>query len=65
MKDLTDASPMPFGTHKGKRMQDVPASYFYYLWTHGKYEDTKCPVHWYIIDNRKSLQKEHPDGIWD
>ena len=28
---LTDTDPMPFGEHKGKPMQDVPASYLAWL----------------------------------
>ena len=30
---LTDTDKMPFGVHKGKLMQDVPASYLAWLWT--------------------------------
>lgn len=56
---------MPFGMHRGKEMQEVPASYFHYLWTTGKREDKTCPVAAYIRRNLDALKKEHPDGIWD
>jgi len=29
--DFTDDSIMPFGAHKGKRMEDVPADYLLWL----------------------------------
>jgi len=62
---LEDLSPMPFGMHRGKPMQDVPASYFHWLWTTGKREDKTCPVADYIRRNLHALKKEHSDGIWD
>lgn len=31
MKELTDQDPMPFGAHKGKPMEEVPASYLDWL----------------------------------
>lgn len=55
---------MPFGAHKDKPMQDVPASYFHYLWTHGM-KDEKSPVAEYIRQNLHALKKEYSDGIWD
>lgn len=62
---LCDLSPMPFGMHRGKEMQEVPASYFHYLWTTGKSEDKTCPVAAYIRRNLDALKKEFTDGIWD
>jgi len=56
---------MPWGKHKGECMQDVPASYFHYLWQNGmKHEATTNPVAAYIYANLDALKKEHPDGIW-
>lgn len=55
---------MTFGVHKGKPMQDVPASYLHWLWTSGKKEDKACPVADYIRRNIHALQKELPDAIW-
>lgn len=61
---LNDQSPMPFGKHKGEAMEDVPASYFRWLWNNGnKYE--KTPVADYIRENLSVLQSEDSDGIWD
>lgn len=31
MKKLEDSDPMPFGEHKGKKMEDVPAQYLDWL----------------------------------
>lgn len=62
-EELTDLSPMPFGKHKGKPMQDVPASYLHYLWSNGL-SDEKSPVANYIRQNLDALKREHTDGIW-
>lgn len=61
---LLDTSQMPFGKHKGKPMQDVPASYLHWLWTKGKREDRTCPVADYIRRNISALQQEYKDGVW-
>jgi hypothetical protein len=63
--ELEDTDPMPFGMHKDTPMQDVPASYFHYLWSSGKNRELKvCPVARYIHRNMAALKAEHPDGIW-
>ena len=68
--ELTDLSPMPFGKYgpppkgNGSLMQDVPASYLFWLWANGKQNDKACPVANYIRKNLGALKKEHPDGIW-
>jgi hypothetical protein len=63
---LEDTDPMPFGAHKDKPMQDVPASYFHYLWTNGMSEKVRTsPVAAYIHRNLAALKKEYPDGIWN
>lgn len=64
---------MPFGKYykERRKMQDVPASYFHYLWTSGmkQYElEQNTPqgaVARYIKANLSHLKQEHPDGIWD
>ena len=61
---LTDTDLMPFGKHQGIPMQDVPASYFWYLWTTGSSHAKTCRVADYIQRNLDALKKEHPDGIW-
>lgn len=65
MKELTDLCPMPFGVHRTKPMQEVPASYLHWLWTQGKKFDRHCPVACYIRKNLESLKKEHTDGVWE
>lgn len=52
---LTDDCPMPWGIHKGKRMEDVPASYLIYF-----YDQNKCSadVRAYIEDNLDVLRME-------
>ena len=66
MKELTDTDPMPFGRHKDEAMQDVPARYLHYLWTHGMSDEWEIsPVGRYIHNNMDCLKQEHPDGIWD
>ena len=61
---LTDLSTMPFGKYKGKPMQDVPASYLFWLWTEcGKEVDYASDVANYIRENMDALEQEYPDGI--
>lgn len=63
MKILTDTDLMPFGKHKGKLMQDVPASYLHWLWVDSK-RDKTTSIGDYIYRNISSLKQEYPDGIW-
>lgn len=63
-KPLTDTDPMPFGKHKGKPMQDVPAAYLHWLWNNGAKDDQQSNVADYIRKNLDALKKEFPDGIW-
>ena len=62
---LKDLDKMPFGIHKDRLMQDVPASYLHWLWTNGKEYDKQCPVADYIRRNLGALKKELPNAIWD
>lgn len=61
---LSDTDPMPFGKFRGQPMQDVPASYLFWLWTNGKSGDRFCPVADYIRRNLAALRMEFKDGIW-
>lgn len=67
-KQLTDTDAMPFGKHRGELMQDVPASYFHWLWTNDRdpmsLKASFDPVANYIHRNLTALKQEHPDGIW-
>lgn len=66
MITLTDTSEMPFGVHKGKPMQEVPANYFHYLWAKEGFKNHKdSPVADYIRRNLDALKQEYPDGIWN
>lgn len=62
---MKDTDPMPWGKHKGIPMQDVPASYFFWLWTEREMEHNRFdPVADYIRKNLDVLKQEYPDGIW-
>jgi len=74
MKELQDTDPMPWGKYGpppkgcGARMENVPASYLFWLWCD---EDgpmlkfnKQCPVADYIRRNLNALKQEYPDGIW-
>lgn len=54
---LTDESPMPFGIHKDKKMENVPAEYLLFL-----YENNKCGknngLQEYIEDNLDVIKLE-------
>lgn len=57
---FNDQSLMPFGKHKRKKMEDVPASYLLYLWNDGvQHPDVRA----YIEENLSVLQFENPDTI--
>lgn len=70
MIKLNDNDPMPWGMHKGRPMQDVPADYMFWVWTDGgnvgpaEKRVNECPVAEYINRNIAVFEKEHPDGIW-
>lgn len=71
---------MPFGVHKDKPIQDVPASYLHWLWTDAglKKESgdlersafnqnratSRTKLANYIWNNLHRLKLEHSDGIW-
>jgi len=52
---MNDTDRMPFGKHKGREMQDVPAGYLVWL-----YENNKCnsQVRAYIVENLEYLRLE-------
>lgn len=68
-KQLQDTDKMPFGkyskTNPPTLMQDVPADYLFYLWTHGLEHNKQSPVADYIRRNLSSLSQEYTDGIWE
>jgi hypothetical protein len=68
MIELQDTDKMPWGKYKGEKMEDVPASYLFWLWTNERdpmNQKVKVdPVANYIYRNINVLKKEHPDGIW-
>jgi uncharacterized protein (DUF3820 family) len=61
-ESLNDLSLMPFGQHKGKPMQDVPASYLVWLKEQGCNHEG---VRGYITENWSAIKSELPDRIWD
>ena len=58
---LNDQSIMPFGKYKGKKMENVPASYLHWLYTQ-QFCDKK--IEGYVEDNMEALMKEYSNGIW-
>lgn len=64
---MTDQDIMPFGTHRGKKMENVPA--YYLVWLKETAEKTGNQishegVRKYIEDNWSVLKSEMPDRIW-
>lgn len=53
---LTDLDPMPFGKHKGKPMQDVPASYL--RWLREESDCTHTEVMNYIHNSWDAIKME-------
>lgn len=64
---MTDQDTMPFGEHKGKNMEDVPARYL--LWLYDDMRNAGGPrtfskeVFEYIEENHHRLMKEEDDYI--
>jgi uncharacterized protein (DUF3820 family) len=57
---VNDADLMPFGKHKGERMENVPAGYLLWL------REQRCSnetVAGYIEENLSALMQECPDYI--
>ena len=59
-KKLTDSSPMPYGKHRGLKMEDVPADYLLWLYKNDK---TNEEVREYIEENLDVLNKEAKDNV--
>lgn len=61
MKAFDDDTPMPFGKHKGKRLEDVPASYLLWLWDDGWWQRAGEPLGAYLADAFDALLIDAPD----
>ncbi len=57
---FTDSDKMPFGIHKGKLLQDVPAQYL--VWLHSQGDTPNIQLNNYIFNNWLALQKELPES---
>lgn len=63
-KQLTDDDRFPFGKYAGERMEDVPASYYHFLWTQHGF-DRKSQVGHYIKRSLSALESEDNDLLWE
>lgn len=62
---MQDTDRMPWGKYKDVPMQEVPASYLFWLWTERGMENEKTSrVADYIRRNLASLELDYPDGEW-
>ena len=55
---LTDCSHMPFGKHKGKLMESVPAQYLAWLYAQSNLSQAAVHVIQYIESRRPAIDKE-------
>lgn len=56
---MTDDTPMPFGKHKGRRLEDVPANYLLWLGSNLEPTDqTRTALLHYIVENQAALEHE-------
>jgi hypothetical protein len=65
-EELEDGDPMPWGKHAGTPLQDVPASYFNWLWRVEPDREMRVlsdPVFAYIKRNLPALRREF-QGEW-
>jgi len=67
---LHDQSKMPWGKYKDHKLQDIPASYFHFLWCGEKNprplkgQEKTNEVASYIARRMVVLKSDYPDGIW-
>lgn len=62
---MDDESIMPIGTHKGKLLRDVPASWFHWTWHEWLRMDRSHKLHQYVLDSWEALLEETPNLEWD
>ena len=60
---LTDDDLMPFGKHRGRRLEDVPARYLLWLWDEGWHQRTGEPLGAYLKDSLNALLGDCQDYI--
>ncbi len=60
---LTDLDTMPFGEHKNKPMQDVPAKYLAWIWEQPWLEKKYIKVYNYIFNNKEAIELELGEKI--
>jgi hypothetical protein len=62
---MNDTDKIWFGKYKGTPLQDVPASYFHWLWYEGGVRvDKNHKLHTYIESRKDAFRKENKDLIW-
>ena len=61
-RQLHDDSPMPFGKHKDRKLADVPAGYFLWLWEQEWFQYKFPDLHTYVKQNMNVLQAEADDS---
>ncbi len=67
MPTLTDKDQIPFGKHKGMKMEDVPAEYILYMYSlikpiaPNKMTLTQKMFVNYVEDNKQVLEKQAKD----
>lgn len=60
---MTDTDIMPFGKHKGLRLEQVPPDYLLWLWDNGVWAQRDHVLHSYIRDSMSALEQDAPDVI--
>jgi uncharacterized protein (DUF3820 family) len=56
VKEYTDSTPLPFGRHKGKAMQEVPAEYL--VWCLENIPNLDVGIKDYINANMQGIRQE-------
>jgi len=65
---MNDQSVMTFGKFAGKKLEDIPASYFRWIYNNAARDtanDRMQDILDYIDENVTALMAEDPDGIWE
>ena len=62
MAKFDDNTKMPFGKHKGLKLEDVPATYLLWLLDQMMEDDDKARLVVYIMENKSALESELKNG---
>jgi hypothetical protein len=63
---MNDKDRIGFGKYNGTPLEEIPASYYHYLWHNGMWKQCDSdPIADYIARNFNVLERENINLIWE